>query len=283
MADYAIGDVQGCYDVLQRLLENIQFDDRRDRLWFVGDLVSRGPDSLAVLRFLHQLAMTPKITLGNHDLSLLFCLYCPDKAMQLAQTKHQVYPPETLKKVLEAEDAFILGDWLRHQSIVIHDSHLQVVMCHAGIPPMWSLEQALGYAKELEQVLTGPDYRDFFAAMYGNQPDQWSESLIGMDRLRLITNFFTRMRYFDQQGRLDFSFSGTVHTAPRHLIPWFAIPRKSTLPCDLLFGHWASLDGQCPHSHYYALDTGCVWGKKLTALRLQDRQYFYVKNEDGLL
>lgn len=274
MADYAIGDVQGCYDPLQKLLEKIQFDDRRDRLWFVGDLVSRGPDSLAVLRFLHQLAITPQITLGNHDLSLLFCLYCPDVAKQLAQEKKQAYPPETLKQVLDAEDAFMLGDWLRRQSIAIYDGDLRVLMCHAGIPPMWSFGQALGYARELEQVLSGPDYRDFLAKMYGNQPDQWSESLTGMDRLRLITNYFTRMRYFDRQGRLDFSFSGAVDAAPAHLTPWFLMPRKSTIPVDLIFGHWASLDGKCPNPHYYALDTGCVWGKQLTALCLQERQFY---------
>ena len=274
MADYAIGDLQGCYDALQKLLDQIQFDDRRDRLWLVGDLVSRGPHSLAVLRFLQQLPNPPRITLGNHDLSLLFYLYCPDQALQLFQSKNQSYPPSSLKEVLQAEDALVLGDWLRHQSIAIYDEALHVLMSHAGIPPMWDLGQTLGYARELEQVLWGSDYLDFFAGMYGNQPDQWSESLTGIDRLRLITNYFTRMRYFDRQGCLDFSFSGPTHAAPKYLIPWFSMPRSAPIPVDIIFGHWASLEGHCPLPRYYALDTGCVWGGKLTALRLQDRQCF---------
>ena len=168
MADYAIGDIQGCYDPLQRLLQHLDFDDQRDRLWFVGDLVNRGPDSLAVLRFIKQLPLTPKITLGNHDLHLLNLLFGNPQ-------KHN--PEDTLDAVLNAPDREELGHWLRKQSILVHDPVLQVVMCHAGIAPLWSLADAKAHAHELEIMLSGEHFHHFLSHMYGNKPDFWSTSL----------------------------------------------------------------------------------------------------------
>lgn len=267
MFDYAIGDIQGCYEPLMRLLDHIHFNDRSDRLWFVGDLVNRGPQSLQVLRFIKNLPRAPYITLGNHDLHLLGKLFGGHRLKNR---------DDTLQEILLAPDAEELGHWLRKQAILHYDEQLNVVMCHAGIAPVWSLTQARDYAQELEQALRGEDYGNFFTHMYGNEPDYWSEELTGMDRLRVITNYFTRMRFCDQTGRLIMAFKGKIDDAPRTLIPWFAVPHRVAIPADIVFGHWAALEGQCSDPHAFAIDTGCLWGSHLTALRLQDRQRFAV-------
>jgi bis(5'-nucleosyl)-tetraphosphatase (symmetrical) len=265
--DYVIGDVQGCYDPLQRLLDSIHFDDRSDRLWFVGDLVNRGPQSLEVLRFIKSLPLAPRITLGNHDLHLLAKLFADN-------ARHN--PDDTLHDVLVASDRDELGHWLRQQSILIHDRELNVVMCHAGIAPMWDLPQAKALAKELEQVLRGEDYREFFTQMYGNEPDHWSDNLEGIARLRVICNYFTRMRFCDVRGHLMLTYKGTIEEAPANLYPWYMVPNRLEIDADIVFGHWAALQGKCPHPRIHALDTGCFWGGQLTALRLQDKQRFEV-------
>ncbi|HAT7073656.1 TPA: symmetrical bis(5'-nucleosyl)-tetraphosphatase [Legionella pneumophila] len=265
--DYAIGDVQGCYDPLQRLLELIDFNEKEDCLWFVGDLVNRGPDSLAVLRFIYSLPVKPKITLGNHDLHLLGLLFGgqPWKGHD-----------DTLEEVMLADDGEELGHWLRKQSLLCRSSELNLVMCHAGIAPLWDLSKTVGLANELEAVLSGDSYHEFFAHMYGNKPDIWSDGLVGLDRLRVITNYFTRMRYCDAHGRLDFGYKGTLSKAPNHLYPWFEVPCRKEIEMDIVFGHWAALMGQSSHPRIHAIDTGCLWGGQLTALRLQDRQRFSV-------
>jgi bis(5'-nucleosyl)-tetraphosphatase (symmetrical) len=270
VADYAIGDVQGCYDALQRLLVLIHFDDKRDRLWFVGDLVNRGPESLAVLRFIRSLSIKPIITLGNHDLHLLGSLFGVNPGRG-----HD----DTLEDVLKASDAEELGHWLRKQSIAYCSSELNVVMCHAGIAPIWDFAEAMQCAKELEEALSGDDFRHFLSHMYGNEPNFWSNGLTGVDRLRLITNYFTRMRFCDVQGRLNLSYKGTLKDAPANLYPWYQVPQRKEIPMEIVFGHWAALQGICSNPRIYALDTGCVWGGQLTALRLQDKQRFAVWNK----
>jgi bis(5'-nucleosyl)-tetraphosphatase (symmetrical) len=267
VSDYAIGDIQGCFSALQRLLDHIDFNEHKDRLWFVGDLVNRGPESLAVLRFVKNLPLTPRMTLGNHDLHLLSQLF-GDKVWN----NHD----DTLHDILAAPDAEELGDWLRKQSMLYHDPGLNIVMCHAGINPAWNLEQAKSCAQELEQVLTGSSYRNFLNQMYGNEPDHWSDDLTGMERLRLICNSFTRMRFCNAQGHLALGYKGTIKNAPPELQPWYAVPNRKEIEPDIVFGHWAALGGQCPHPRIHALDTGCYWGGQLTALRLQDRQRFSV-------
>lgn len=267
MPDYAIGDVQGCYDPLQRLLDHINFNEKLDRLWFVGDLVNRGPQSLAVLRFIKNLPIPAHITLGNHDLHLLAKLFVNNS---------QVNQDDTLYEILNADDAQELGHWLRKQSILYHDPVLKVVICHAGIAPVWDLPLAKACAGELEKVLAGDNFRYFLENMYGNEPDYWSDEFRGIARLRVITNYFTRMRFCDKQGHLVLSFKGTIADAPANLIPWFELPNRKPIDAAIVFGHWAALQGYSPAPSIFAIDTGCLWGGQLTALRLQDKQRFSV-------
>lgn len=267
MADYVIGDIQGCYDPLRRLLDAIDFNEHTDRLWFVGDLVNRGSQSLAVLRFIKNLPKTPRITLGNHDLHLLAKLF-GGHALDNRD--------DTLYDILNAPDKDELGHWLRKQSILYHDPVLNVVMCHAGIAPVWNLNQAKAFALELEKILAGTNFSDYLMHMYGNQPDHWSDDLTGMDRLRIICNYFTRMRFCNAQGDLVLTYKGTIEKAPADLYPWYSVPHRQDIDADIVFGHWAALQGQCPHPRLYAIDTGCFWGGQLTALRLQDKQRFMV-------
>lgn len=267
MPDYAIGDVQGCYEPLQRLLEQINFNEKVDRLWFVGDLVNRGPQSLAVLRFIKNLPVPAKITLGNHDLHLLAKLFLQD-----SRKNHD----DTLHEILIADDAEELGHWLRKQNILCHDQALNILMCHAGIAPCWDLTLAKDCAHELETVLASDNFCDFLSQMYGNEPNLWSSKLTGIVRLRIITNYFTRMRFCDKQGRLVLSYKGTLADAPENLVPWFAVPNRVPIEADIVFGHWAALQGYSPDPKIFAIDTGCLWGGQLTALRLQDRRRFSV-------
>lgn len=265
MATYAIGDVQGCWAALQRLLALIQFDETQDCLWFTGDLINRGPDSLAVLRFVRQLPH--KVTvLGNHDLHFLAVYYAG----------RAVVKGDTLDQLLAAPDCAELAAWLCQQPLLHVDLQRNAACVHAGIPPMWRLAQAQQYARELENVLQSPQRDEFFQHMYADQPDAWDESLSGWPRYRLITNYFTRMRFLTDEGKLNLSFKGELDSAPANLIPWYEIPRVEPLSIRLLFGHWAALMGQCPVPDFHALDGGCVWGNQLIALRLEDERRFSV-------
>ena len=268
VSDYAIGDVQGCYDALQRLLDAIDFNEHQDRLWFVGDLVNRGPQSLQVLRFIQKLPRQARITLGNHDLHLLGLIFT-DRAPNAKE--------DTLEAILLADDREELGHWLRYQSVLWHDPDLNVVMCHAGIAPIWDLEQARVFAGELESALRSDNFRDFLNHMYGNEPNKWSSDVSGIAKLRLICNYFTRMRFCYVDGSLAMQYKGTIATAPRELYPWFSVPHRIDIKADIVFGHWAALEGICTQPHIYAIDTGCVWGRTMTALRLQDKQRITVQ------
>lgn len=267
VADYAIGDVQGCFEPLKRLLERLCFDERVDRLWFVGDLINRGPQSLDVLRFIKSLPLSPRITLGNHDLHFLNSLFGDNPRQNHG---------DTLQAILSAPDREELGHWLRKQPILYYDAALDVVMCHAGIAPMWDFAEACARALELQQAIAGDDYSDFFNQMYGNDPSCWSPDLTGMTRLRVICNYFTRMRFCDANGHLMLTYKGTIPHAPAGLYPWYAVPNRCEIQADLVFGHWAALEGTCPHPRIHAIDTGCLWHGELTALRLQDKQRFSV-------
>lgn len=271
MADYAIGDVQGCFDSLQSLLDSIGYNDRQDRLWFVGDLVNRGPRSLEVLRFVKNLAIPAKICLGNHDLHLLSLVY--------TDRRSQPYDP-SLHHVLQADDCAELCAWLSQQSLLCFDPDLNVVMVHAGIAPQWDLATAQACAHELGAVLRGPERNLFLQDMYGNLPDRWSDDLSGMGRLRLICNYFTRMRCVTADGRLNLTYDGPIQNIPAAHYPWYAFPHRQAISADLVFGHWAALNGVCPQSRTYALDTGCVWGGSLTALCLQDKRRIIVSTRE---
>jgi bis(5'-nucleosyl)-tetraphosphatase (symmetrical) len=261
MATYAIGDIQGCHDELQRLLEKVRFDPAADRLWLTGDLVNRGPKSLEVLRFVHQLGDSAVTVLGNHDLHLL----------ALWQHQHHHFKSnDTLAGIFEAEDSETLLHWLRRQPLMHYDAELDIAMLHAGLPPQWGRDQALACAAEVEAVLQGPRFHEFLGHMYGNKPALWSEQLRGWDRLRFIVNCFTRLRFCTLDGRLDFKHKGhpDAQQTADHL-PWFRIPQRHSRELRIVFGHWSTL-GLYQQDNVHAIDTGCLWGGELTALKLED-------------
>ena len=259
MATYAIGDVQGCYDELCDLLDAVAFDPEFDRLWLLGDLVNRGPRSVDVLRAMRGLGGAVSCVLGNHDLHLLAIRY----------GGHRANRGDSFRDVLDAPDCDVLCDWLRRQPLLVSDAGLGYVMTHAGIPHIWNLDEATALAREVEAVLVGPDATTYFTELYGNRPDRWSDELEGMDRWRIITNYFTRMRLVDLTGRLDFASKGPVAAAPQGWQPWYELRARTPLEPKLLFGHWASLEGYTGQPDIIALDTGCVWGRTLTALCLE--------------
>jgi bis(5'-nucleosyl)-tetraphosphatase (symmetrical) len=257
MAVYAIGDVQGCYDPLQRLLDTLRFDPGTDRLWFAGDLINRGPQSLATLRFIRSLAGRAVAVLGNHDLTLLAVAAGHVKAKK----------PDTYDEILSAPDRDELIDWLRHRPLLHHDDELGFTMVHAGLAPQWDLQQALDCARELESTLQNSRVDDFLSRMFGSEPKRWSDDLQGFERLRFITNCLTRMRYCTTDGTLSFAEKGPPGSQPAHLLPWFRVPGRKNSDLNIVFGHWAAL-GLHREAGIYALDSGCVWGMQLSALRL---------------
>ncbi len=257
MAVYAIGDVQGCYDELARLLDQLKPDTRTDELWFVGDLVNRGPKSLEVLRLVRSLGRAAVVTLGNHDLHLIAAAY--------GNEKRAAEP--TLQPILEAADRTELIDWLRRRPLVHYRPDLNTIMAHAGIPPGWDPLTAVKRAREVEALLHGPGIRELLRGMYGNKPDRWSAELTGAERLRVIINSFTRMRFVGADGRLDLEENDAPGTQPAGLLPWFDVPDRAAQSVRIVFGHWASL-GFLQRANLLGIDTGCVWGRTLTAVRL---------------
>jgi len=257
MALYAIGDVQGCDRELGELLEALRFSPERDRVWFVGDLVNRGPDSLAVLRRVRALAAAAIVTLGNHDLHLLAMMF------GLAQARSG----DTLGAVLAARDAPDLRDWLLNRPLLHFDPSLNLALLHAGLPPQWDLELAAGAAREFERALRSTPEK-VFAHMYGDKPDLWDPALEGAERLRFIANCLTRLRFLDADGRLMLRAKGSPKKpAAAGLMPWFAAPQARWHGTRIVFGHWSTL-GFHRDANVIGLDTGCVWGGHLTALRL---------------
>lgn len=267
MNTYVIGDIQGCFKSLIELLDLIHFQPQTDQLWCAGDLVNRGPDSLLVLRFLLDLPRPPVVVLGNHDLHLLAAYYGYGRAD----------PSDTLQAVLEAPDSGLLCDWLRQQPLVHLDENYGYTLLHAGLLPQWTSAQAKQYAGEVETLLKSDECKTFFAHMYGKTPDQWNEQLVGWERLRCIVNVLTRIRFCTLEGKLDFSYKGVMGGQPEGLYPWFEVPGRKSTSEKIIFGHWAALNGQVFLPGLFALDTGCVWGRQLTAMRLEDQKLFQVK------
>jgi len=262
VATFAIGDVQGCYDELCLLLEQLAFDPGQDRLWLAGDLINRGPKSLEVVRLVRSLGPAATSVLGNHDLHLL----------AIACGGHTPNRGDTFTDVLNAPDAADIVEWLRQLPLLLRDDSLGYAMTHAGIPHIWSLDRAAALAAEVETVIRGEGHRDYFATMYGNHPQCWNDALQGMERWRAITNYFTRMRLVDEAGCLDFSHKGALDAAPAGWLPWYELRARTPLGAVLLFGHWAALEGHTGLDDVIALDTGCVWGRELTALCLETRE-----------
>lgn len=254
MAIFLVGDVQGCYASLRALLRRAGFGTD-DTLWCVGDLVNRGPDSLATLRFARDLGARFACALGNHDLHFLAIVY----------GGHDERAGDTLAETLAASDCADLADWLRRQPLLLETESAVVV--HAGVPHIWDLATARRGARQVERVLRGPGHRTFFEAMYGDGPP-WDEALTGIDRQRAIVNYLTRMRLIDPQGRLEFAHKGAPTAPPSDYRPWYAYPPK--VGRRIYFGHWAALDGVTGIDRAVGLDTGCVWGRRLSLARLPE-------------
>jgi len=264
MAIYAVGDIQGCYHELEQMLELIRFDNKKDQLWLVGDLVNRGAGSLSVLRLIKSMGDAAITVLGNHDLHLLAV------AAGVAELHHS----DTLDEILDAPDRDELLNWLRQQRMLhVQDNY---VLLHAGLLPGWDVQQAQQLAHEVERALRGADYVTFLEKMYGNTPHQWDDALTGYARLRVITNALTRMRICTSQGEMQFSFKGEVGDVPEGYLPWFEVPQRGSAEATVVFGHWSAL-GLIAEPNVIALDTGCLWGGALTAIRLEDRKIFQVK------
>jgi len=263
MATYAIGDLQGCFDPLQELLGEIGFNESADRLWLVGDLVNRGPQSLEILRFVKSLGDRAVSVLGNHDLHLLM----------VAEGRARQHRKDTLGAILAAPDRDELLTWLRGLPLMHSDG--EYTMVHAGLLPSWSVTQATLLAQEVEAALRGKKFHKFCSHMYGNQPDRWNDSLEGYDRLRVITNAMTRMRVCTPDGKMDFAHKGRVQDIPAGYLPWFEAPNRASRQSTsiIICGHWSALGLQL-RDGLITLDTGCLWGGSLTAIRLEDRKVF---------
>ena len=263
MSTYAIGDLQGCYFSFLNLLAACRFDPARDRLWLVGDLINRGPHSLAILRWMRKHEGCVRVVLGNHDLH----------ALAVHEGFVETHRNDTLVELFSADDRDALFDWLRLQPLTHAENGY--LMVHAGLLPQWDAAKAGQLAGEVESVLKGPDYRHFLAAMYGNEPDHWQDRLNGMSRLRVITNAMTRLRVCTPEGRMEFRFKGEPQNIPEGYLPWFEVKRRKNRKDTLIFGHWSAL-GLKVRKRLIALDSGCLWGGKLSAVKLEDRKVFQV-------
>lgn len=268
LATYAVGDIQGCFDSLLRLLERCRFDPSRDRLWLVGDLVNRGPRSLETLRFVRDLGPAATTVLGNHDLYLLM----------LAEGFGKRGKDDTLDEILNAPDLAQLLDWLRRQPLC----HLENGFCmvHAGLLPQWTAAEARALAAEVEAVLAGPDHRALMANLWGSEPAAWRDDLVGWPRLRVIVNAMTRLRFCTPEGVMEFRTKGELSDAPAGYLPWFLVPGRRSVADVLVSGHWSAL-GLKIEANLLALDSGCLWGRHLSAVRLEDRALFQVDCSPG--
>jgi bis(5'-nucleosyl)-tetraphosphatase (symmetrical) len=269
MATYAIGDVQGCYDELKALLTQIKFKSDRDQLWFCGDLVNRGPKSLETLRYIRSLEDNAITVLGNHDLHLLATAYDHKKLGK----------KDTLYNILQADDAAELLNWLRHQPLAFHDQERKITLLHAGTHPDWDIEKTLKLAKEVEQVLQSDNHINFYKHMYGDKPFIWNDSLSGWSRYRFITNILTRLRYCDEQGKPALNAKGAPGSQAEHLFPWYEIAKRKSQHDTIIFGHWSTLPhaGITSINNTYAIDSGCLWGGMLTAMRIDVEPFEYTR------
>lgn len=263
MATYAIGDIQGCFEALERMLALIEFEPTEDQLWFVGDIVNRGPDSLASIRFIKDLGERAVTVLGNHDLHLL----------TVAAGYTRLHRGDTLQEILDAPDREDLLQWLRSRKLMHAEDGWAMV--HAGLLPQWSVERALELAQEVEHALAGRGYLELLASMYGNQPDEWRDDLKGPDRLRVIINAMTRLRLCTRSGKMDFKHKSAPRALPEGYFPWYAVPGRASAGNQILFGHWSTL-GLHASKDVVALDSGCLWGNALSAMRLHDRRIFQI-------
>lgn len=262
MATYVVGDIQGCYEPLSRLLDQVRFAQGRDLLVSVGDLINRGPNNVDTVNLVRSLGSSFQAVLGNHDLNFL----------AVSAGLRQLKSKDTTMDLLDSQDRVGIIDWFRQLPLALWlEGHLIV---HAGIVPEWTRELTLELANEVCAVLRGPSYRDFLAQMYGDKPDRWDAQLIGFPRLRVITNVLTRLRFCAADGSMNLENKLAPEFAPPGMAPWFEHGNRAAGETQIVFGHWAALDGRCSLPHIHAIDTGCVWGRTLTCLRLEDHRRF---------
>ncbi len=270
MSIYAIGDIQGCYIELLELLNEINFDERNDQLWFAGDIINRGAMSLDCIEFAMSLGKNATTVLGNHDLHMLAVV----AGMRPQHRK------DTFEEIIKSEHADQIYSWLRRQHLMVHDKETGFAMVHAGLPPQWSLGQALELARETRAMINSDEFEDFLPEMYGNEPESWSDNLQDISRHRFVINAFTRMRYIDNNCAMNFSEKGAPGSQGETLIPWFSHPDRKTKDTKIIFGHWSTVTlgnfKNFDELNVYPLDTGCIWGGELTALRLEDQKLFSV-------
>jgi len=263
MTVYAVGDLQGCLDPLKRLLDTVAFNPQADKLWLVGDLVNRGPQSLETLRYLYLLRDSLVCVLGNHDLHLLAA----------STNTERLKKGDTLREILDAPDAAQLLDWVRQQKLLHYDELRNTALVHAGIAPQWTIRKALRLAAEVENALRDDSrLQSFLDGMYGNEPGKWDKELTGVTRLRTITNYLTRMRFCTRDGKLDLKGKEGVESALPGYAPWFSHKERKTRDVKIIFGHWAALEGRCNEPGVFALDTGCVWGGSMTLMNIDTGQ-----------
>ena len=267
MAIYVIGDIQGCYKSLKKLIKGIRFNAGRDQLWFCGDLVNRGPQSADVLRYIMDLGDSAKCVLGNHDLNLLAVAY-GSRVNKIS---------DTLDNILDARDSSEMLDWLRHRPLFYRSKEYQACIVHAGIYPAWSIDKTKKLAEEVQSVLRKGDYKKFLVKMYGSYPVYWDKSLQGWDRLRFITNVLTRMRYLDSSGALDLDIKCTPGKQPSGFQPWYSVKSKRKAPWRVFYGHWSTL-GLHWQNNAICLDSGCLWGGKLTAVRIDTPKLQFISH-----
>ena len=269
MATYVIGDVQGCFEQLKMLLDKINYNPNNDTLWFAGDIVNRGPDSLATVRFIMQQKKAITI-LGNHDISLLA------RAFNAIDAKSK----DTFEDILLAEDKDILIDWLLHRPLVHYSEEFKTIMVHAGIPPQWNLNQALRYSAEIEDKLQKGNPKNFLQSIFHESEDTWSDNLTGTKRYCYIVNALTRMRFCYPNGKLELKTKDDLDSRPKDTYPWFSILNRELSSYEIVFGHWASIKGITNQNNVHALDTGCIWKGSLTAMRLEDKRLFSISCAD---
>jgi bis(5'-nucleosyl)-tetraphosphatase (symmetrical) len=265
LATYAIGDIQGCYSELKQLLSTVNFSADKDKLWFTGDLVNRGPQSLETLRFIHSMGENAVVVLGNHDLHLLATAFDHNKPGK----------KDTLDDILKSHDREKLMEWLRTLPLMHTDDDTGIVMIHAGLHPNWSIEKAQSLAREVEHILQSDNHTEFYSHMYGDKPTNWSDNLEGWARARYITNIFTRLRYCTPQGKVALGHKREPGTQPEGLHPWFSIKSRASSGTPIIFGHWSTLilNKNTEYPNVYPLDTGCLWGGKLTAMRIDEKPF----------
>lgn len=281
MSTYVIGDIHGCFDELCKLLKFIKYSQQKDTLLFTGDIINGGPKSIDTLAFIKSLGNKTICILGNHDLALLSMYKNPDlnltKINDLTKNNQEIIEKRNqFHNILQHPDAKLLLEWLIHRPLLHFMPEFNVLLIHAGLYPFWSLEEVISLAAQAENILQSKDGGEFFKNMYGNMPDKWDDSLTGWDRIRFIINSITRMRFCNEEGRLELKTKGPISTTPKGYKPWFEIPNAKANDIKIIFGHWSALVGKTNCKNAISLDTGCIWGGSLSAMRLEDNKLFQV-------